>query len=69
MRKLKFHEYKLLKKADFLQWKREDNLRETRVLRRYHVQNPEVRKFLKCIAVLFSDLFFFVRFGNLYVLF
>ena len=42
MRKLKFHEYKLLKKADFLQWKRESNLRETKVLRRYHVQNPDV---------------------------
>lgn len=41
MRKLKHHEYRLLKKADFLQWKRESNLRETRVVRRYRVQNPE----------------------------
>lgn len=28
MRKLKFHEQKLLKKVDFLQWKNEHNLRE-----------------------------------------
>lgn len=40
MRKLKHHEYKLLRKADFLQWKRENNLREVRVSRRYHLGNP-----------------------------
>lgn len=28
MRQLKFHEKKLLKKVDFLQWKRENNHRE-----------------------------------------
>jgi hypothetical protein len=28
MRKLKFHEQKLLKKVDFLRWKNEHNLRE-----------------------------------------
>jgi hypothetical protein len=31
MRKLKFHENKLLKKVDFLQWKRENNHRELQV--------------------------------------
>lgn len=31
MRKLKFHEKKLLKKVDFLQWKREHNHRELQV--------------------------------------
>eukprot|EP01104_Vermistella_antarctica_P005318 TRINITY_DN157_c0_g1_i1.p1 TRINITY_DN157_c0_g1~~TRINITY_DN157_c0_g1_i1.p1 ORF type:complete len:181 (+),score=56.52 TRINITY_DN157_c0_g1_i1:159-701(+) len=38
MRQLKYHEKKLLKKVDFLQWK-DDTLRETKILRRYHVQN------------------------------
>ena len=37
MRKLKFHEQKLLKKVDFLQWKKDSSLREIAVLRRYHV--------------------------------
>jgi len=41
MRKLKYHEFKLLKKADFLQWKKENNLHETRVIRRYRIQRPE----------------------------
>eukprot|EP00871_Galdieria_phlegrea_P002167 jgi/Galph1/2951/GphlegSOOS_G1627.1 len=41
MRKLKYHEFKLLKKADFLQWKKENNLHETRIIRRYHIQKPE----------------------------
>ncbi len=41
MRKLKHHEQKLLKKVDFLTWKSEDNLREIKLLRRYHIQNRE----------------------------
>lgn len=41
MRKLKHHEQKLLKKVDFLSWKREDNVREAKVLRRYHIQRRE----------------------------
>ncbi|KAI0564040.1 Ribosomal protein S4/S9 [Gracilaria domingensis] len=41
MRKLKYHEYKLLRKADFLKWKRESNLREVKVARRYHLSNPD----------------------------
>eukprot|EP00892_Ulva_mutabilis_P011852 jgi/Ulvmu1/9039/UM005_0131.1 len=41
MRKLKFHEKKLLKKVDFLQWKREHNHRELQVMRRYHIQDRE----------------------------
>lgn len=40
MRKLKFHEYRLLRKADFLRWKRESNFREVKVARRYHLSNP-----------------------------
>ena len=33
MRKLKFHEQKLLKKVDFLKWKNENNLRELQARR------------------------------------
>lgn len=31
MRQLKYHERKLLKKVDFLQWKKEHSLREVQV--------------------------------------
>jgi U3 small nucleolar ribonucleoprotein protein IMP3 len=41
MRVLKYHENKLLKKADFLQWKREHSQRELRVVRRYRLSDPE----------------------------
>lgn len=37
MRKLKFHEQKLLKKVNFLEWKSERNLREVQTIRRYHI--------------------------------
>ncbi|XP_010257923.1 PREDICTED: U3 small nucleolar ribonucleoprotein protein IMP3-like isoform X2 [Nelumbo nucifera] len=37
MRKLKFHEKKLLKKVNFLEWKREGGHREAHVMQRYHV--------------------------------
>ncbi|BDA47672.1 U3 small nucleolar ribonucleoprotein protein IMP3 [Coccomyxa sp. Obi] len=41
MRQLKFHEKKLLKKVDFLQWKNEHSQRELQVIRRYHIQDRE----------------------------
>jgi U3 small nucleolar ribonucleoprotein protein IMP3 len=41
VRKLKYHESKLLKKLNFLEWKQDDNLREVKILRRYHVQDRE----------------------------
>jgi len=41
MRELKFHEQKLLKKVNFLQWKSDQNVREIQILRRYHVQNRD----------------------------
>ncbi|KAA0041194.1 hypothetical protein IC582_016288 [Cucumis melo] len=37
MRKLKFHEQKLLKKVNFLEWKREGGHREAQVMHRYHI--------------------------------
>ncbi|ESK93140.1 u3 small nucleolar ribonucleoprotein imp3 [Moniliophthora roreri MCA 2997] len=41
VRKLKYHEQKLLKKVDFLNWKQDANLREIKVMRRYHIQDRE----------------------------
>ena len=41
MRQLKYHESRLLKKADFLTWKGEDNLRFNAILRRYHISEPD----------------------------
>ncbi|MCO5560066.1 hypothetical protein L7F22_013672 [Adiantum nelumboides] len=37
MRQLKFHEQKLLKKVNFLEWKRERGHREGLIMRRYHI--------------------------------
>ncbi|OIV93512.1 hypothetical protein TanjilG_21765 [Lupinus angustifolius] len=37
MRQLKFHEQKLLKKVNFLEWKREHGQRENMVMQRYHI--------------------------------
>ncbi|KAF9578737.1 Small subunit (SSU) processome component [Lunasporangiospora selenospora] len=41
MRQLAYHEQKLLKKVDFLNWKSTENLREIKVMRRYHIQKRE----------------------------
>lgn len=41
VRKLKYHEHKLLKKVGFLQWNKNDNIRESHVMRRYHIQKRE----------------------------
>ncbi|CAO2817312.1 unnamed protein product [Amaranthus hypochondriacus] len=41
MRKLKFHEKKLLKKVNFLEWKREGGHREASVMQRYHVSERD----------------------------
>ncbi|KAL3596993.1 hypothetical protein D5086_008630 [Populus alba] len=46
MRKLKFHERKLLKKVNFLDWKRENNHREAHVMQRYHiVERDDYKKY------------------------
>lgn len=41
MRVLKHHEKKLLKKVDFYSWKEEQNVRESKILRKYHLQDRE----------------------------
>ena len=40
MRQLKYHEQKLLKKVDFLHWKKEKNLRELQVCQAAHTYLP-----------------------------
>ena len=40
-RKLKYHEQKLLKKVDFVNWKQDNNHRDHQVSRRYMIQKPE----------------------------
>jgi len=39
MRELKHHEKKLLRKVDLYSWKKEDNLRVAKIMRRYHLQD------------------------------
>ncbi|XP_055058927.1 U3 small nucleolar ribonucleoprotein protein IMP3 [Paramisgurnus dabryanus] len=41
VRKLKFHEQKLLKKVDFINWEVDNNLHEVKVLRKYHIERRE----------------------------
>eukprot|EP00033_Pygsuia_biforma_P003091 GCRY01003398.1.p1 GENE.GCRY01003398.1~~GCRY01003398.1.p1 ORF type:complete len:211 (+),score=40.48 GCRY01003398.1:86-634(+) len=41
MRPLKHHEQKLLKKVDFLKWKKDNALKENEVMRKYHIPNRE----------------------------
>ena len=41
VRKLKYHEQKLLKKVDFITWKKDDTLRVNKILRKYHIQKRE----------------------------
>ena len=41
VRKLKYHEQKLLRKVDFLNWKVDNNLSEVKILRRYCIQKRE----------------------------
>lgn len=41
VRKLKFHEQKLLKKVDFISWKVDNNLQEVKVMRKFHIQKRE----------------------------
>uniref|UniRef100_A0A182TE90 U3 small nucleolar ribonucleoprotein protein IMP3 n=1 Tax=Anopheles melas TaxID=34690 RepID=A0A182TE90_9DIPT len=41
VRKLKFHEQKLLKKVDFFNWKETNSLQEAKVMRKYHLQKRE----------------------------
>jgi hypothetical protein len=52
MRKLKFHEQKLLKKVNFLEWKKERGQHEVRVMRRYHITGRDDYSKYVCIPLL-----------------
>lgn len=57
MRKLKFHEKKLLKKVNFLEWKREGGHREAHVMHRYHVTGrDDYKKYNLLIIPLFHSI-------------
>ena len=41
VRKLKYHEQKLLRKVDFINWEADNNLHEVKVMKRFFVQKRE----------------------------
>lgn len=41
VRKLKFHEQKLLKKVDFINWEVDNNLHEVKVMKKFCIQKRE----------------------------
>merc|ERR1712227_1040104 len=41
VRKLKYHEKKLLKKVDFISWEVDNNLHEIKVMKKYYIQKRE----------------------------
>lgn len=50
MRKLKYHEKKILKKVDFVNWKH--NIKEVAIMRRYNVDRNEYQAYFKlCIEI------------------
>jgi len=55
LRPLKHHEQKLLRKASFLSWQGEGNLRVSAILRRYHITVPEdLAKYQKLCGMITS---------------
>ncbi|KAK6196280.1 hypothetical protein SNE40_001533 [Patella caerulea] len=41
VRRLKYHEKKLLKKVDFISWEVDNNIQELTILKRYFIQRRE----------------------------
>lgn len=62
VRKLKFHEQKLLKKVDFISWKVDNNLNEVKVMKKYYVQKRE--DYTKWVTFLRLISFFSVLYFN-----
>lgn len=50
VRKLKYHEQKLLKKVDFLNWQSDNSLHEMKIVRRFHLQHREDYTRYNCLA-------------------
>lgn len=66
MRKLKYHEKKLLKKVNFLEYKREGGHREAFVTRRYMLTERDDYK--KQVFFLYFSMFFFCDFCCLFMM-
>ena len=58
VRKLKFHEEKLLKKVDFINWEVDNNLHEVRVMKKYYIQKREDYTKYICILCITNSLKF-----------
>ena len=69
VRKLKFHEQKLLRKVNFVNWEVSNNLHEVKIMRRYCIQkredytlynklSREIRYILKMNCFFFVVIFF-----------
>jgi len=41
VRKLKFHEQKLLKKVDFISWDETNNVHEIKIMKRFHIHKRD----------------------------
>ena len=41
VRKLKYHEKKLLKKVDFISWDIDNNIHELKIMKKYYIQRRE----------------------------
>lgn len=50
MRKLKYHEQKLLKKVNLLEWKSTNTTREQHIMSKFYLQNREDYHFYNCIV-------------------
>lgn len=47
MRKLRYHEQKILRKVDFVNWKH--NVKEVAIMRKYNITRPEYQAYLKLV--------------------
>lgn len=69
VRKLKYHEEKLLKKVDFMNWPVDNNLHEAKVMRKFHIRKREdytkwVKYALDCVWI--KSLLILFSFWNLF---
>lgn len=64
VRKLKYHEEKLLRKVDFINWEVDNNLHEVKIIKKYFIQKREdYTKYLKLYRTP-STLVFVLIFGS-----
>lgn len=56
VRKLKFHEQKLLKKVDFVSWELDHNIHEAQVIRKFQLKKRE--EYTRFVFFLFCCIIF-----------